>query len=67
MGRAIVALIDRELASTAEATHESSPVLAHRVREQFARREAEVADRKRSVRSIPASAHYRRPLVSEAP
>jgi len=45
MGRAIVALIDRELASAADASGDDSPVLAQRIREQLASREAEVASR----------------------
>lgn len=49
MGRGIVALIDRELASVAEISGDDSPVLAHRVREQLANREAELADRERAV------------------
>ena len=49
MGRAIVALINRELASVAETSREDSPVFAQRVREQLARREAEVAIRERAV------------------
>ena len=49
MGRAIVALIDREMASAAEASVDDSPVLAQRVREQLANREAEVAIREREI------------------
>jgi hypothetical protein len=49
MGRAIGALIDRELASVATASGDDSPVLAKRVREQLARREADVASRERAV------------------
>ena len=49
MGQAIVALINRELASVAETSGDNSPVLAQRVREQLARREAEVAIRERAV------------------
>ena len=49
MGRAIVVLIHNELASVAEASVEDSPVLAQRVREQLACREAEVASREREV------------------
>ena len=49
IGRAIVALIDRELASVAEISGDDSPVLAQRVSEQLANREAEVADRERAV------------------
>ena len=51
MGRAIVALINRELASMAEASGDDSPVLAHRVRRQLVRRKAEVANRERAVAS----------------
>lgn len=51
MGRAIVALIDREMASVAETSLDDSPVLAQRVREQLAKREAEVASRERAVAS----------------
>lgn len=47
MGRAIGALIDRELASVVETSGADFPVLAQRVREQLASREAEVASRKR--------------------
>jgi hypothetical protein len=49
MGRAIVALIDRELASSAEARHEGSSVLAPQVHEQLTHREAEVASRERQL------------------
>jgi hypothetical protein len=49
MGRAILALIDRELASVAETSDGSGPVLAQRVREQLANREAEVASREREM------------------
>ena len=49
MGRGIVALMDRELASVAEISGDDSPVLAHRVREQLANREAEVANRERAI------------------
>ena len=51
MGRAIVALIDRELASVADASGEDSPVLAQRAGEQLARRETEVASRERELAS----------------
>ena len=51
MGRAIVALIDRELASATETLGNDSPVLAQRVRKQLVRREAEVANRERAVAS----------------
>ena len=51
MGRAIMALIDRELASVANASGDNCPVLAHRVREQLASREVEVASRERAVAS----------------
>jgi hypothetical protein len=49
MGRAIVALIDRELASVAELTVDDSPVLAQRVREQLDNREAEVVGREHEM------------------
>jgi hypothetical protein len=49
MGRAIVALIDRELASVAEASGDDSPALAQRIREQLANREAEVASQERET------------------
>ena len=49
MGRAIIALIDRELASVARDSIDDGPVLAQRVREQLACREAEVASREREV------------------
>jgi hypothetical protein len=52
MGRAIGALIDRELASVAAASGDDSPVLAKRVREQLARREADVASRERAVAAV---------------
>ena len=51
MGRALVALIDRELASVANASGDDSPVLAERAREQLASREAEVVSRERAVAS----------------
>jgi hypothetical protein len=49
MGRAIVALIDRELASVADTSGDDSPVLAQRIREQLVRREAEVVNRDQAV------------------
>ena len=49
MGRAIVALMDRELASVAETSSDDSPVLAQRAREQLEHREADVAGRERAV------------------
>jgi hypothetical protein len=49
MGRAIVALIDRELASLDHMAVDESPALAQRVREQLANREADVASREREV------------------
>ena len=49
MGRAIAALIDRELASVAESSSDDSPVLEQRAREQLASREAAVASRERAV------------------
>ncbi len=61
MGRAIVALIDRELATAADTSGDNSPVLAQRIREQLARREAEVANRERAV----ASAEGRLRIMSE--
>ena len=51
MGRAIVALIDRELANVADASVDDSPVLAQPIREELASREAEVAGRERAVAS----------------
>jgi hypothetical protein len=51
MGRAIVALIDHELASVAETSVADSPVLAQRVRKRLASREAEVASREQAVAS----------------
>ena len=51
MGRAIVTLIDRELASVADASVEDSPVLAQRAREELTKREAEVASREQTVAS----------------
>ncbi len=52
MGRAIVALIDRELASVAEASGDDSPASAQRIREQLAKREAEVASREREKANV---------------
>jgi uncharacterized protein YecA (UPF0149 family) len=52
MGRAIVALIDRELANVTETSGDHSPVLAQRIHEQLARREAEVASREQAVASV---------------
>ena len=49
MGRAIIALIDRELASVAGDSIDDGPVLAHRVREQLTNREDELVDRERAV------------------
>ena len=51
MGRAIVALIDRELASVAETSIDDSPVLAQRACQRLAIREAEVETRERAVSS----------------
>ena len=52
MGRAIIALIDRELASAFDDPGgDGSPVLAQRVREQLARREAAATSRERAVAS----------------
>ena len=51
MGRAIMALIDRELASLEHTAVDESPALAQRVREQLACRESEVAGRERAVAS----------------
>ena len=51
MGRAIVALIDRELANATETSVDNSSVLAQRIREQLVRRKAEVANRERAVAS----------------
>ena len=51
MGRAIVALINRELAGVAEISAEDSPVLAQRAIEELARREAEVASREQTLAS----------------
>ncbi len=52
MGRAIVALIDRELATAFDDLGaDVSPVLAQRAREQLARREAAAASRERAAAS----------------
>lgn len=51
MGRAIVTLIDRELASAADVPGDDSPVLAQRAREQLANREAEIVSRERAIAS----------------
>ena len=51
MGRAIVALIDRELANAAETSVDNFSVLAQRAREQLASRGTEVASRERAVAS----------------
>ncbi|MCP4308371.1 MAG: hypothetical protein GY788_26525 [bacterium] len=51
MGRAVVALIDRELSSVAKTPVEDSPALAQRAREELAKRESEVASRQQTVRS----------------
>jgi len=51
MGRAIVALIDRELASVAETSIDDSLVLAQRARQRLANREAEVEGRERAMAS----------------
>ena len=61
MGRAIATLIDRELASVADAPGDDSPVLAERAREQLASRETKVASRERAV----ASAEKRLRIRSE--
>ncbi len=68
MGRAIAALIDRDLARVAEAVGDDYPVLAERVREQRAKREAELASREQAV-SAAEGKHRRRSerlRVSEA-
>lgn len=50
MGRAIVALIDRELANmSADPTDDDYSVLIPRLQEQLAAREVEVADRERAL------------------
>jgi len=51
IGRAILALIDHELASVAETSVADSPVLAQRVGKRLAGREAEVASREQAVAS----------------
>ena len=51
MGRAIVTLIDRELASVADVPGDDSPVLAQRARERLANREAEIVSRERAMAS----------------
>lgn len=51
MGRAIVALINRELAGVAKTSAEDSPGLAQRAREELAKREAEVARREQILAS----------------
>lgn len=51
MGRALVALIDRELTSLDRTAVDDSPVLAQRAREQLTNREAEVASRERALAS----------------
>ena len=45
----VVTVIDQELTSVAEAAGDDSPVLAQRVGEQLARREAEIASRELAV------------------
>lgn len=57
MGRAIVALIDRELASVAEASIDDSPALAQRARQRLASREAEVETRERAMASADERLH----------
>jgi hypothetical protein len=49
MGRAIVALIDQELAKLAGISVDDASMLARRVREQLANRETEVASREREM------------------
>ena len=51
MGRAIVTLINRELASAARDSIDDGPVLAQRAREQLANREAEIVGRERAMAS----------------
>lgn len=52
MGRALLALIDRELTTAFhDPGGDGSPVLAHRAREQLARREAAAACRERAAAS----------------
>jgi len=57
MGRAIVALIDRELAGVATNSGDDPLVLAQQVREQLARREADVASREQAA--VAAEARLR--------
>jgi chromosome segregation ATPase len=53
MGRAIVALIDRELTSVlGDRSGDEAPVFAHRAEEELASREAEVAARERELKSV---------------
>jgi hypothetical protein len=52
MGRGIMALIDRELASVAETSGDDSPVLVQRVRDRLASREAQVARREQAVATV---------------
>ena len=52
MGRAIVALIDRELASVFGDSGGEALELAHRAEEELARREAEVAARERDLKAV---------------
>ena len=59
MGRGIVALMDWELASVAEISGDDSPVLAQRVREQLARREADVASREQAAATAEERLHGR--------
>ena len=49
MGRALVALIDQELASVVGASVDVSPVLTERAREQLDKREDEIASREQAV------------------
>jgi hypothetical protein len=51
MGRAIVVLVNRELAGVVEILAEGSPVWAQRAREELAKREAEIASREQTVAS----------------
>ena len=51
MGRAIMALIERELASLEETAVDDYPALAQRARERLASREAEVAGREQAMAS----------------
>ena len=59
MGRAIIALIDRELASVAETSVDDSPVLAQLAREQLASREAELGVRERDIEAVEERYHSR--------